>query len=484
MSRLRSQFGWSFLSQLTPYATRAVALMVLARLLDPADYGIVAMAMIILIFLNVFKDAGLGQVIIQAEDESIVNFAFTVQLLLGSLFFVVVGLVHPAIGQFFGEPAVGRASVVLALALVVAPFVDIPMYLSMRRVDFKVVFLRNMIAPLAEAAVSITMAASGAGFWSLVWGRLAGQVAAGALFLLLRTWRPRLDFGWRHRREHMHFAGHIVAQGLLAWFAQAADKAMLGRLQDRRSVGHYDMAYWVTQLPYQLLSAPINRLMYPVMAEGRRKGGDISPLYLNVIRKVGLLSIPLMVFFICNAREFISVFLGTKWLPTEYLLRCFSVVVMCATLVTLNVQAYKALGRVRILTIFQVVRLGISLPFYYWAARHDVALLALVRAASAVAFSPINAFIAARVMGIRPGAVARCLLVPVALAGAIVGLNALVRLVFTHPLLVLAANGVPALALMAGAVWRFEPNLLKLKLGPSAGRGASNRPGQDPQTGP
>jgi len=399
--KLKKEFIWSFLSNIASQFISPFIFVVLARLLAPEDFGIIAMIMVIITFSQIFKDAGLGQAIIVAEKEDSANFIFTFQIIIGIFIYIILFLLASPIAGFYKTPEVKDALRVLAFIFILSPFIDIPVYLSMRSIKFKTVFIRTSMAPLAGGIFSIFLAILNYGFWALILGRLFGEIITALFFILFIKWKPKLDFDFQANKKYFTFGINILLQGLYSWLMGAADKFLLGRYGEKKEVGYYEVAIRASTIPYSLISVPINKLMYPVMAEKNRLKKNLSDLYMNILKKISLISIPTAFFLILVSDKVFSLLLGERWLDSSKLFNWLIIMSLTATIVTLNIEVFKALNRPDIMTKFLAVRGLASIPVYYFSVQEGVLALAVSRAILALVFSPINAYIVTKKLNIR-----------------------------------------------------------------------------------
>lgn len=460
---IKSAALWSFFANLAPQAINPVIIICLGWLLTPEDFGIYAMALVVVGFVQLFKDAGLGQVIIQADERDVSSFAFTMQLGIGVLLYIAIFVFSHYIALFYETSEVENVIRIMGLSLIISPFIDIPVYLSMREVNFKAVFVRNSSAPIVSGIVSIVMAFNGYGYWALVFGQVFGQGFTALLLLFYVPWKPRLVFNWCKNRRHLVFGLHIFAQGIFAWIMGMSDKLLLGKFEGKKSIGYYEMAMRTSNIPHSILSVPINKLMYPVMAEKQRRNKAISRLYMEVTKKIAIVSVPAGVFLISMSETFFRVFLGVKWMTCVPLFNYMMVGCICATLVTLNMEVYKAINRPEIMTKFIAVRALVSLPVYYFFSRHGALSLAVARAVLALLFSPVNAYIITRIIGIRFRDFLKILYIPAAVSLITGGSSILIHHLITNDLANLAFQTTVFLIILITAILKYEPSLLKLR---------------------
>ena len=193
--------------------------------------------MVVVSFLQVLKDGGFSQVIISGEDEKIADSVFSIQMVVGLVAVLLLFLGSPAISQFYQNEEVIMPLQVIAVTLLISPFIDIPTLLCQRKLDFKANFFRNAIAPISSGLVSITLAIQGFGYWALVIGMIVGQVFSAVFLIWLTKWRPRVDFSLFQKRDDMEFGIHMLYQGILRWSKNSVAKLTLAKSNGMSGAG-------------------------------------------------------------------------------------------------------------------------------------------------------------------------------------------------------------------------------------------------------
>jgi len=262
---MRRQFLWSIAGHGAAIVIPLAAMVVLARVLDPVDFGIFALASVTVMAIETMTTAPLGEVIIQSRRRDVADFILSLQLILGVLGIGALYLSAPYIGALFHSPTLVGPLRAMAAVLVITPFVEVAVRLKMRQLDFKTVFIRQVAAPLGNCVIAVWLGWRGAGVWALVFGILGGRAISGAILLAIGGWMPRLQLNFRKFRGDVGFSAHMVWQGGLRWARNQSDKAFLGHYGTREVVGHYEVAQRIVGLPFGLLADAIGKVTYATM---------------------------------------------------------------------------------------------------------------------------------------------------------------------------------------------------------------------------
>ena len=222
---MRRQFAWNFAAQGVGLLLPPLLIIALARMLEPSDFGIFALLTITIAGIQAVSLAPLGEVIVKSDRDDIGDFIFTMQLLLGIVLSVLLLISADRVADFFKKPELAGPLRVSCLLLLLTPLVDTAIRLSMRRIEFKAVFVRRVVSPVGNALISLPLARNGMGYWALVWGQIGGILAAGLVVVSMGGWRPRLNLEVRSFHDDLRFSWQMLLQGMLRWVRSQSDKA-------------------------------------------------------------------------------------------------------------------------------------------------------------------------------------------------------------------------------------------------------------------
>lgn len=194
-----------------------VVSVVLARLLDPSDYGVLTLLTVFIAVSQVFVQSGLNTALIQKKDvdDTDLSSVFYVSLGVAAALYALLYALAPAIGAYFGTPQLSPVLRVLALVLLPGALVSVQNAVVARQMAFRRLMLASLAATALSGAVGIAMAAAGLGYWALVGQQLTSQVSLGCLLLLLVKWRPQRLFSWPRVRGLIAFGWKLLASSLL-----------------------------------------------------------------------------------------------------------------------------------------------------------------------------------------------------------------------------------------------------------------------------
>ncbi|MBI2381181.1 MAG: lipopolysaccharide biosynthesis protein [Gammaproteobacteria bacterium] len=333
------------------FATRGIGListLVLARLLVPADFGVVAMATVVLGFTDLLLNFGVGTALIQntEADETDYHNAWTLQVLQGLAVGGVLVGIAPWVGEYYRDARVVDVLRMLALAQFLGSLENIGMVAFQKALNFRTDFILFVMRKLLAFTVTVTLAVTLQSYWALVFGSLTGQLASTVLSYVLHPFRPRLRFD--RLKKLLSFSQWLLLRNLGTYALVRSDSIMLGNRADAATLGAYNLAIEFSELPSTELVVPINRALLPGFSKIQE---DMERLRGSLARVFALLTavvLPLGMGMSLVAEPFVRVVLGEKWLASVPFLEtlCIAGVAMAYRLT--GVTVLTAIGRVRL----------------------------------------------------------------------------------------------------------------------------------------
>lgn len=339
-----------------------VSTVVLARLLVPADFGIVAMAVSMVAVLELLSAFSLDMALIQKQNLTRDHYdtAWTLNVLANVLIAVLAVLIAAPGASFFGDPRVEWVIYGLAVAVVVQGFENIGVVAFRKELTLDKEFRFLLMKKLVAVVVSVTIAVMFRSYWALVAGSVAGRIAGVALSYLVHPFRPRLSLAARH--ELLHFSKWLFVNNLLFVTNQRAPDFIIGRLAGPTTLGVYNLGYEIAHLPTTELAAPVNRAVFPGYTRMAGTPGSLRAGFLAVVASIALIAIPAAVGVAALAEELVHVLLGQQWLECIPIIQILSIQGLFAALQSNAGYIFIATGRPSTSTRLATLRLAILMP--------------------------------------------------------------------------------------------------------------------------
>ena len=319
--------------------------LVLARLLTPSEYGIMAILTIFIAVSNSIVDSGFSNALIRKTDARRVDYntVFLFNLLVSGLLYVVLFLAAPAISRFFKEPLLVEVMRVIGWVLVINALAIIPRTLFVKEVNFKTQTKVSLIASISSGVIGIGMALAGLGVWSLVGQQLSRQLLNTLFLWIYCTWRPAWEFSMQSFKELFGFGSKLLLSGLLDTGFKEIYSLVIGRCYTAAQLGQYTRANQFNQIFSSNLTTVIQRVSYPVLSSIQDESERLREAYRKVIKSTMLISFACMLGLAAVARPLILILIGEKWLPAVGFLQiiCFNGMLYPLHAINLNILQVK-----------------------------------------------------------------------------------------------------------------------------------------------
>lgn len=285
------------------------------RVLDPGDYGLLAMATVFLALLGMFAEVGLGPALVQKSElaPETVRRAYGIVWVVNLSLFGLLNLGADLVAAFYSEPRLVPVLRVLSLQFLIIPFSVIPEVMLQRKLEYKRRSLIELATAVTTSVVTLAMAVLGYGVWALVAGMLS-TVTCKAVLLNCASPYPHLpSFALGGMRQVVMFGRNVTASRFLWFFFTQIDAVLVGRLLGEHVLGLYSVAMHLASLPVQRVSAILNQVAFPAAARFQHDRAAIGAQLLRAIGYVSLIAFPVLWGMSCVAYELIPVLLGPDW---------------------------------------------------------------------------------------------------------------------------------------------------------------------------
>ncbi len=395
---------WSALMEIVSRTASPITFVVLARLLTPADFGVMATAMISISFSQMFWDAGLSKALIQTEaaPEDAAHVVFWTNVLLGLLIYALLFLAAPTIAFFFKSPASGPVLRVLGIQVILGSLTSVQQALFVRDLDFRRLFWIKLFTAFIPAFFSIPLALYGYGVWALVIGSLVGQ--AINLYFLWRksTWRPQFRYDLAMARSLFGFGFWVLLESLGGWLIVWGDNLIVGRFLGIHDLGVYRTGWSLVTIIFGLVLNPFLSVLYPTFSRLQDDLPALKNTFHRVNRVVFALALPMGTGLLLVGSETVTLLFGEKWLGLGFVLGVLGFMYGIAWLVGINAELYRAMGRPDMNTKLMYGQLLYYLPAYYLAAQYGLEIFTITRLTVAVVATPIHIYLCVKLLGVSP----------------------------------------------------------------------------------
>jgi O-antigen/teichoic acid export membrane protein len=360
-----SNARWVGVIQAARVGVQLLTLLALSRLLEPSDFGLIAMVFAITNFAMLIRDLGTGAAIVQRANltrETILT-AHWSNCVIGVLLGAVLSLAAMPIARFFNEPAVQPLLQLLAVSFPILGSSTAHQALLERDSRFALLARIEITAVVAGFIVAVAAALAGFGAYSFVFQALAIAVVSALQLWLASDLRPSWFWGRDEARGLWRFSGHLLGFNLVNYFSRNADAMIIGRVLGPAMLGAYSVAYRLMLFPLQNLTFVAARALLPVMSRSQESNADLGQMYLRTLSVIAFFTAPLMTGLFVLRELFVAVVLGDAWQLVAVVTAWLAPVGFIQSLVSVGGTVFTALGRTNVL-----FRLGVFSTLLHVAA--------------------------------------------------------------------------------------------------------------------
>ena len=349
-------FSGVFYTALAKYSGIIISLVVagiLARLLSPDDFGVVAIATVIIAFFNLFTDMGISPAIVQhkslTKEELSDIFSFTVWTGIGIsiLFFAASWL----IADYYESGILRTLCQLLSVNLFFASANIVPGALFYRNKEFKFIAIRSFIIQIAGGAGAITAALCGAGLYALIINPILSSILIFVISYQRYPQRLRFTLGLKVLRKIFSYSAYQFLFNVINYFSRNLDKLLIGKYMSLSALGYYEKSYRLMMLPLQNITQVITPVMHPIFSDFQNDKEKLATSYERIVRFLSFIGLPLSVLLFFTAEEVTLIIFGDQWLPSVPVFRILSLSVGIQIILSSSGSIFQAAGDTRSLFV-------------------------------------------------------------------------------------------------------------------------------------
>lgn len=363
---------WSAIERFSVQGIQFVLTIIIARLVLPSEYGLIAMLGIFLAIAQTFVDSGFSNALIQKKDRTEVDFStvFYFNILISLIIYGVLFAVSPYIASFYREPALTDVTRWVGLSLILNGLSVVQRAKLTVRVDFRTQAKASLVAVIVSGLIGVLLAYQGYGVWALVFQTLSSSFLNTLLLWTFAKWLPLWCFSWVSFKSLLSFGSKLLLSGLLHTIYIHLYSLVIGRRYSAMDVGFYNRSYQLAGFPSINIVGIITRAIYPVQCEMQDDDERLNASFIQYLRMSCYIIFPLMTVLGVLAEPLVRLLLTDKWLPSAELLSILCFAYMWYPVMVINNQILNVKGRsdyfLRAEIIKKVVAIGIlcaTLPF-------------------------------------------------------------------------------------------------------------------------
>ncbi|MGI5867982.1 MAG: lipopolysaccharide biosynthesis protein [Kiritimatiellia bacterium] len=375
------RFSEQFVAQLITFGVSVV----LARLLEPSEFGTVALLTIFLVLSQCLVNSGFGSALIQKKDADDLDFnsVFYLSLAISVLMYVCLWLGAPWIALFYGQPVLVPVLRVAAIRLIFDGLSGVQNAVLARRMLFKRSFWITLSGTLVGGVTGIWMAYSGFGIWALVWSSLASGFVSTAVRWFLIGWRPGFRFSWQRLASLFKFGSRILGSSLLDTFFTQIYGLIIGKWYSPSDLAYFNRGEHLPQMAMNSVQGSIGSVVFPALSKMQDDRNRLKSSMRKVMQSSSFIVFPMMFGLAAVAEPLVVLLFSDKWLPAVPYMQLACIGYAFWPIHVANLQAIQAVGRSDIFLKLEVVKKIMMLSMLLLTFRHGVLAIAIGRAAVA-----------------------------------------------------------------------------------------------------
>lgn len=430
MTGLAKGAKWIGASQLVKVAAQVAGIFVLARLMSPSDYGLVALVSVVTTFAMLFKDLGSSAAIIQTEElsESLLTTAFWLNMLLGASLTGLVCISSLFAPELFDAPLLTPALLTLSIAFPMLSSSAVHQALLERSQQFDIVAKAEIAAATIGLTVAVVSAYHGAGVFSVVYQTLCASAISSLLLWRGCAWRPASPTGWRqaHFLKMLRYSGGLIGFNFVNYIARNADSVIVGRMLSTAVLGAYSLAYRIMLFPLQSLTVVVSRSLFPTLARLQGDQTAMKVAYFSSVRVVAFVVAPLMAGIYFLREPFVRLVFGEKWGLSSDILAWLAPTGLLQALMSTTGVVFMATGKTRLLFKLGIIGAVLQVGAFLLGVQYGVVVMAACYLVSNLLNAIPVAVCCLNELGAKPSELWRCTWRPIAGAGVMIASLAMI----------------------------------------------------------
>ncbi len=325
-----SGIKWTTLSTIIITILQFIQLIILARLLDPSAFGILAIVMIVIGFSKAFLDMGISNAIIQKQEitHNQLSTLYWINVLAGFTVFVIISLAAPFIAEFYKEPELKSLIFIVSLTFVIQPFGQQFMILWKKEMRFKEMAKIDVTNTSVSVIISVYLAYKGYGVYALAYGTLSGTISQTIQFMYLglKEHKPSFVFKINDTKEFLSFGAFQMGEKSINYISANIDKILIGKFIGMEALGFYNLAWKLVLIPLTKINPIVNKVAFPLYAKVQKDKQTLSHYYTKSLSSLFLVVVPILVFLFYYSQEIVFIAYGEGWELTATLLKILVVI--------------------------------------------------------------------------------------------------------------------------------------------------------------
>lgn len=349
---------WKLMERAGVQGIQFILQIVLARLLTPDDYGVIALIAIFIVIANVFVQSGFNTALIQNKDSDDDDFSsvFYLSFFVATILYIILFFTAPIIANFYGVKELVSVIRVLAITLFFGAFNSIQNAIIAKTMQFKKLFFSSSIAVTISGVAGIILAYLGFGVWALVTQQLLNQIIIVVVLLIILKWYPKLVFSFKRIKILFGYGWKLLLSSLIDTIYMNIRSLIIGKIYHPAILGFYNRGDQFPQIIVSNINGSIQSVMLPALSNEQENKEKVKNMVRRAIVTSSFIIFPMMIGLAVVAEPIVKILLTDKWLPCVPFMQIFCISYALWPIHTANLQAINALGHSEIYLRLEVIK--------------------------------------------------------------------------------------------------------------------------------
>ncbi len=454
---------WSFVETIGVRLFSVSTYFILAKLLDPVAFGLVALTNTFIFFSEIFVEQGFIAALVQKKslEKSDLSSAFWGNVGLGAILFLLTYLGSPWVASLYDEPLLTQLLRVHALTYIVSSFTKVHLALLQRNLEFKKIAVARTVAIVVSCVVSIILAYRGYGVWSLVFQQIIFNFLQAVLLWFQHTWRPSAEFSWLHYRSIFSFGSMLMLNRFAIYLIRYADTLLIGYFLGTGPLGYYSFAQKIFITLTDLVDLTFSKVIFSVFSLLQDKKDELTSKFYKFTDLLATVSFPMFAMAFVFTPSIIFLFFGEKWTASIPVIQILSIAGVLNGFYSCFNHFLASIGKVGLNLNIKIVQLCMSLILMFIAVQFSVEWVATTHIVVMLITLVIMFVFARKFISLNVNRYLASLLKPLLMSLLIVILVYTSSQIVKVTLPVIALQAFASMAICLGYLLLVKPNLLE-----------------------
>ncbi len=356
-------FIWIFLERFGAQSIGIIVSIILARLLFPSDYGIVAITSVFINIMTMFISGGMSIALVQKKNADDLDFSslFYFNLFMSVLLFLIIYIVSPLLSNFYHMPELKNMIRVNGIMFFISGIRAVQAAFCSRNLLFRNFFFATIGGTLIAAVIGIWMAYSGYGAWALIIQNLSNNAIDAIILWIFVSWRPKFIFSFNRLRKLFRYGWKLLISSILELLYNNIYPLLIGRIYSKSDLAYYTKGQNLPMSLVMMINSALDKVLLPLMSNVQDNEERLLLITRRTLQIGSYCLFPLMMGFATSAENIVRILLTDKWIEIVPFVQVFCIVFMMLPIQTANLNSIKAMGRSDIYLIIEIIKKALSI---------------------------------------------------------------------------------------------------------------------------